>query len=127
MNPIQIASSAYAHVGSGPSLEFTGGAPNASVCWPVAAAFIWSLLTDALSYTAPDVVHLTLIVTVALPPARSVPTLQLSVEPASVQPDELDTKVAPAGSVSVTTTFVAASGPLSVTVMLYVAVLPDTA
>jgi hypothetical protein len=87
----------------------------------------WSLLTDALSYTAPDVVHLTLIVTVALPPARSVPTLRLSVEPASVQPDELDTKVAPAGSVSVTTTFVAASGPLSLTVMLYVAVFSDTA
>jgi hypothetical protein len=32
MNPIEIASSAYAHGGNGPSPALSGGAPNARVC-----------------------------------------------------------------------------------------------
>jgi hypothetical protein len=84
----------------------------------VGAELIWSLLTDALSYTAPEVVHLTLMVIVGWAPLARVPSTQRTVEETNVQPDEADTNVAPAGSALVTTTLVAVSGPLLVTVML---------
>ena len=53
-----------------------------------------------------------LIVIEALAPEASEPTLQVTVPEALVQPELADTKVTPAGRVSVTTTPVAALGPL---------------
>src|SRR6266516_7288097 len=55
-----------------------------------------------------------LIVIAALAPEASEPTAQVTVPEALVQPELADTKVTPAGRVSVTTTPVAALGPLLV-------------
>src|SRR5438105_4694118 len=56
-----------------------------------------------------------LIVTEALAPLASEPTAQVTVPEALVQPGLADTKVTPAGRVSVTVAPVLASGPLLVT------------
>src|SRR5438309_1240726 len=55
-----------------------------------------------------------LMVIVALAPEASEAALQVTVPEALVQPELADTKVTPAGRVSVTTTPVAALGPLLV-------------
>jgi len=50
--------------------------------------------------------------------------VQVTVEPLAVQPEEADTKVTPAGSVSETTMPVAGSGPLFTAVIVYVRLPP---
>ncbi len=106
-----------AQPGRGMSAEatFPGGVPNAMLpC--VGVALIWSALTDAVSYTGPDPVQWTVIVKEALALTASEATWQVTVAPEALQPDEADTKVASVGSVSVTVTWVAISGPLFLTV-----------
>jgi hypothetical protein len=119
MNHSMPAISAYAHGGTGPSLSFCRGAvPKPICCCAAGAVLSWSLLSEALSYTDPEMFHLTLMVIVAAPPAARDPSTQRTVEADRVQPAEADTKTAPAGRVSVTTVLVAANGPLFVAVML---------
>src|SRR2546423_875023 len=83
---------------------------------------IWSgslPLTVALLVMAPGVAGaLTLIVTVALAPDASEPTLQVTVLPATVHTELVEGEATPAGRVSLTTTPVAGLGPLLVALML---------
>ena len=77
-------------------------------------------LTLAVSVICPEAVGVTMTVTMALAPLANVPTEQLTgpvplQEPCVV---EEETNVTPAGSVSVTLTFVACAGPLFLTVIL---------
>src|SRR5882762_9735860 len=60
----------------------------------------------------------TLMVIVALAPAARLPTVQVTVPAEFVQPELADTKVTPAGRVSVTITPVAADGPLFLATMV---------
>src|SRR5438132_675283 len=70
-------------------------------------------LTVAVLVMVPAVAGaVALIVNVALAPEASEPALQVTVPEALVQPELADTKVTPAGRVSVTMTPVAALGPL---------------
>ena len=59
----------------------------------------------------------TVMLTAALEPAATDGKLQVTMLPTAEQPVDALTKTTPAGRVSVTTTFVAASGPLFVTVI----------
>ena len=56
------------------------------------------------------------IVTVALAPLARLPRLQLTVFPLAVHPGDAETKVTPAGSVSVSVTPLAGDGPWLLTV-----------
>jgi hypothetical protein len=73
-------------------------------------------LTVAVLVTVPTVVGVALTVTVAAAPEESDPRLQVSVPEAKVQlpwVEDAELKPTPAGRASVTTTPVAAEGPLS--------------
>src|SRR5260370_276690 len=72
-------------------------------------------LTVAVLVMVPAVAGaVALMVNVALAPTARLPTEQVTVPEAFVHPELADTKVTPAGRVSVTTTLVAALGPLFV-------------
>src|SRR4051794_11572564 len=102
--------------------------PTAVTSWTrvLLAAFVsaWSEATLAVLFRVPIAVGATAIVIVALWPTNSEPRGIVSTEPVGeyVAPSwaVAERKAAPAGKVSVRTTFVAVLGPLLVTVTLYV-------
>jgi hypothetical protein len=95
-----------------------------AITWVVADAVLLAAFgsgslppTVALLVMVPGVAGaVALIVTVALAPEASEPTLQVTVPEALVQPELADTKVTPAGRVSVTVEPELALGPLFLTV-----------
>src|SRR3972149_6825528 len=96
-----------------------GGELTVVVALAVLLAVLGSLcvaLTLALLAMGPALFGVTVIVNVAVPPLPSVPAAQVRV-PDPEQPGA-ETRVTLPGSVSVTTTFVAVSGPLLVTAMV---------
>src|SRR5690349_8113873 len=78
-------------------------------------------VTAAEFVNCPASVGMTTIVTMALPPAARLPTLQFTVAVPLQLPCVVvaETNVTPAGSVSVTFTFVATAGPLFVAIIRY--------
>ena len=87
------------------------------------------LLTVAVFPTEPCCVGVTLIVTTALAPTASVPTLQFTIPVPPQTPCVVATepKVSPAGKLSTTTTLLAVAGPLFVATMRYESVNPTWA
>ena len=76
----------------------------AADCCAVGTVSIWSLATEALSYTEPVTIQVTGSVNVAVAPVASKLTVQFTVDPDTVQPAGVEDNTAPAGSVSITTT-----------------------
>ena len=73
-----------------------------------------------LFVATPDTRACTVMVALAEPPTAILPSVQFTTLPAALQPLEALTKETPAGSVSLTVTFVAGSGPAFDTVIVYV-------
>jgi hypothetical protein len=81
-------------------------------------------VTETALLIVPGVFGITLMVTDAFPPLAMSGRLHVTVPLEFVQPADADPKLTLKGSVSVTRTPVAVSGPAFVTVIVYTSVLP---
>src|SRR3954447_3138421 len=87
------------------------------------------LLTDSCSVAMPSLLALTVMLPLTVAPAATVPRVIVTVWPDWVKvaaPKFTDWRKTMPGSTSVRVTFRASLGPLFVTLMLYVKVLPST-